>query len=111
MSNKLVEIRAAIAAYEQAHGELAKKLEAIATDEGSAQEVVAELGRKDLKEGFLELLSELGVKFNFGIYVGEYGNGRSLILQSDIDDARSWQVDDYENYGGVGGWFPSSASC
>lgn len=45
-------------------------------------------------------LADLAVRFQISVYIGDYGNGRSVQLEEDP----------YEDYA-VGEWVPSSARC
>lgn len=86
-------------------------LEEIVVDQQSAQQVIRLIQQSGFEEAFLDTLSNIGVKYGIRVYIGDYGNGRTLIIQEDIDEDKDRDWYDYEDYGGLGGWFPSSAGC
>lgn len=91
--------------------EAGQELEEIAVDQKSARLIISLIQESGFEEAFLDTLSNIGVKHGIRVYIGDYGNGRSLIIQEDIDEDAKHGWYDYESYGGVGGWFPSSAGC
>lgn len=91
--------------------DVSETLENLAIDEQSAQQIISLIQQSGFEEAFVETLSNIGVKYGIRVYIGDYGNGRTLIIQEDIDEDKDQNWYDYEDYGGVGGWFPSSAGC
>lgn len=77
-----------------------QELSEFAVSEDQAREFLVELS--NLHDYIENTLSEVGVKHQLDVYLGNYGYGRSLVLE---DCEADWN--DYQ----AGDWIPSSAGC